>query len=145
MYSLFILCKAYSQSKLHSAERTFILNNSCLVSIHAINTCPWWAVISWAKQTKLQFKNQSALQKYIVILFYFLQIKLQITRRILSTTFTPCSHGEFRFLRSKKTRIENKLNPIDSRTRNRTRFQRIRNQTAPTTFAVRFPENNCTP
>ncbi len=33
---------------------------------------------------------------------FFLQIKLHIMRRILSTTFISCSHGEIRFLQSKK-------------------------------------------
>lgn len=60
-------------------------------------------------------------------------------KRILSTTFISCSHGEIRFLRSKKNKNRkqqrnrfSESTPIDSRTRNRnrTRFQKFRNLTA---------------
>ncbi len=58
-------------------------------------------------------------------------------RRILSTTFISCSHGEIRFLQSKKELKTTgkwflESNPIDYRTRNRNRtlFQKFQNLTA---------------
>jgi len=55
-----------------------------------MSTAKLWAMISCAMQTKKESQS--------------LQIKLHIMRRQLSTAFITCSHGEIRFLQTKKAR-----------------------------------------
>ncbi len=78
-----------------------------------------WAMIHFTgKADKIKkCKSIRAIEMYRFFIF-FLQRELHIMEKdsLFSMTFIACSHGEIKFLRSKKTRIEKELKPsgIDS-------------------------------
>ncbi len=123
----------------------------CVCACVHCGVCALWMgkCILWWLISELCHCSGNAPQSYR----FFLQINLHIMRRILSTTFIPCSHGEIRFLRSKKkqeskTTVRNPFlesNPIYSRTRNlnRTRFQKLRNQTALSSMRSATKRKSC--